>query len=377
MAQEYCSIEDAARISGISIEELTRLAQKREIRAFSDGGKWKFRPDDIEAFSKKRQFEEGSSDMQVMLDEGALAAAGGGADDAIPIAGDFAKAPSDSDVKLVSDDSLKVELPAAEGTEFDLTGLDSSGDVKADASASDSDLTRALDKINLEGESDIGLGASPSDSDVTAGADSGINLANPADSGISLEKVESESESDSEFELSLSGDDSDLFSSSMKVPAFKDEEDDEGFKKPPSVRAKAKSQQPAKAEPTSDSDFELAVDDDEYATEEESGSEVVAIEEGEEHDEAEDDFVSGVEEEGDEYADEMPVGGAAIPRGGLVAASPPWPAWMVIPCALTTLVMAMVGMMLYETMRFAWSTNTDFVLSATLIKWFAGVFGKS
>jgi excisionase family DNA binding protein len=372
MAQGYYTLEEAAKVAGISTEELNRLAQKREIRAFSDGGKWKFRHEDIEAFARERAGSgEAESDEQVLLDESALAVSGGAADGSdIGLGSDPGKAPSDSDVKLAMDDSLKVEVPSS-ATEFDLSGLESSDEIPAaPPSGSDSDLTRALDKISLEDESDIGL-AKPSDSDITSGADSGINLGSPADSGISLERVESES--DSEFELSLEGEEDDLFSSSMQVPTFKDEEDDEGFKKPPTV-AKAKAptpeKKPAAEEPSgSDSDFDLAIDE-EYETEEESGSEVVALEEGEEAEEA-----FGEMEDQDEYAEEMPVPSPGI-RGGLVAANPPWPGWVLVPCTLTTIVLGMVGLMLLEIMRFAWSSNTEITISAKLIGWFAGVFGR-
>lgn len=58
MAQFY-SLEEAARVLGISSDELKAKAQSREIRAFMGGGTWQFRAADIEEFA--RQMGQGSS----------------------------------------------------------------------------------------------------------------------------------------------------------------------------------------------------------------------------------------------------------------------------------------------------------------------------
>src|SRR5271157_6115768 len=53
MAQFY-TLEEAARVLGMSPEELKSKAQHREIRAFLDGGSWRFRVVDIDELARRR-----------------------------------------------------------------------------------------------------------------------------------------------------------------------------------------------------------------------------------------------------------------------------------------------------------------------------------
>jgi hypothetical protein len=68
MAQFY-SLNDAARVLGMSPEELKSKAQQREIRAFLDGGSWRFRVVDIDELARRRglgsEAELRLSDMEV------------------------------------------------------------------------------------------------------------------------------------------------------------------------------------------------------------------------------------------------------------------------------------------------------------------------
>ena len=54
MVQGYYTLEEAARILGIAIEDLSHMAQKREVRAFADRGTWRFRTQDIEELARRR-----------------------------------------------------------------------------------------------------------------------------------------------------------------------------------------------------------------------------------------------------------------------------------------------------------------------------------
>lgn len=65
MAQFY-TLEEAARVLGISPEELKQKAQQREIRAFMGGGTWQFREADVEEYS--RQMGQGSSPEMSLTD---------------------------------------------------------------------------------------------------------------------------------------------------------------------------------------------------------------------------------------------------------------------------------------------------------------------
>ena len=53
MAQFY-SLEEAARVLGMSPEELKAKAQHREVRAFLDGGSWRFRVADVDELARRR-----------------------------------------------------------------------------------------------------------------------------------------------------------------------------------------------------------------------------------------------------------------------------------------------------------------------------------
>src|SRR5262249_22199490 len=54
MVQGYYTLEEAARILGMATEELSHMAQRREVRAFADRGTWRFRTQDIEELARRR-----------------------------------------------------------------------------------------------------------------------------------------------------------------------------------------------------------------------------------------------------------------------------------------------------------------------------------
>jgi hypothetical protein len=54
MVQGYYTLEEAARILGMTGEELSQMAQHREVRAFADRGTWRFRTQDIEELARRR-----------------------------------------------------------------------------------------------------------------------------------------------------------------------------------------------------------------------------------------------------------------------------------------------------------------------------------
>jgi excisionase family DNA binding protein len=298
--------------------------------------------------------------------------------------------PTSSPFEL-SEDDLNPEKQAAEKKP------DSSSDFDLTPAASDkSPLELGSDEFQLDLNDDaVGLGDAPAPGDLKKGAASGINLQNPADSGISLEQggasgdeiefeltLDSEStpkpapaaaDSDSEFELTLddsgglapleeeasasdSGQEKDIFETDFEVPALEDE---------------SGSQAVAVDEADTDldsSDFDLALGDEDIAADEESGSQVVALEDEEEVDDAaatvaarrrgraaaadleeEEDFDlggPGVEEEVEEEVE-----GAEAPA---VAAAPPaeWGAWslVLIPSALVLLLAGIMGFEMVQSM---------------------------
>src|SRR5438128_1312421 len=54
MVQGYYTLDEAARILGMAIEDLSHMAQRREVRAFADRGTWRFRTQDIEELARRR-----------------------------------------------------------------------------------------------------------------------------------------------------------------------------------------------------------------------------------------------------------------------------------------------------------------------------------
>src|ERR1700704_1352755 len=74
MAQFY-TLEEGARVLGMSAEDLKSKAQQREVRAFLDGGSWRFRVVDIDELARRRGM---GSDAELRLSDLAIPAASSG-----------------------------------------------------------------------------------------------------------------------------------------------------------------------------------------------------------------------------------------------------------------------------------------------------------
>lgn len=294
--------------------------------------------------------------------------------------GGFEPIDDDEDVPLASDSSI---LPSAEGAakaptlsastptrdDFDFTLAEDSGiRLKPDGSGeidlasldladktptlkqgagddSDSDFSLSLDDdIGLA--QDIRPGAGDSGINLASPDDSGILLKSAADSGIKLSSSDTDT-SDSEFEVSLESDD-DIFDSD-EMPGFKASD----------TAPRMAAVQESDSEDLSDSDFELAIDDEEVEVEDESGSEVVALEDEDEESES-----SEFDEELDE---ESPYGSPSGEPVVIVPQPAPWGVGWVVTLGFTTLVFSLVMMMMYEITRNAWSYNQPYPLSGTII----------
>lgn len=137
MAQFY-SLEEAARILGMSADELKSKAQHREVRAFQDRGTWQFKRTDVDEMARKRGLGSdpdlslsdldleippdsddhpvnlsdyqirtgdatGSSERDMLLDDLSVPPALTGSSSTIIGMKPTGKQPSDSDVKVVPD----------------------------------------------------------------------------------------------------------------------------------------------------------------------------------------------------------------------------------------------------------------------------------
>lgn len=240
MSKKYLTLEEAAAQLGMPNEELIRLRSRGDIRGFADRGTWKFNPEDVVALQRKMQadsspevplFDDSSADMNLLIDDDSQPEMLTGSDSDVRLVGEpemLLGLDSDSDVKLVglgqsvseglgagtdadiplfdegSDSDVKLIRPDSD-SDVKLPG-DSDSDVKLVGGATDADLQMMSDsdinlipdpktsgEVNLipdrgsviDEDSGISLAA---DSSLMLGAESGINLEGPTDSGIALDE---------------------------------------------------------------------------------------------------------------------------------------------------------------------------------------------
>lgn len=230
MAQEYLSLEEAARELGMAKDELVRKAQRREIRAFADRGTWKFRKQDIEEHARQMGIGSGAeivfggldadlpeldSSDQILLSEQALDAEPGGSGARVIGMDPKGRTPSDSDVRLVP------EAPG-KGSDSDVKLV---GSMK---SPSDSDVRLVPETPGGGSDSDVKLVGgkkSPSDSDVkVVGAekpsDSDVKvIAPPPASGSGRRPGKAPSDSDVRLDAVKPPSDSDVKLGGVKAPS--------------------------------------------------------------------------------------------------------------------------------------------------------------
>ncbi len=198
-SKKYLSLEEAAQMLGVSPKDLTKIREAGQIRGFADRGTWKFRQEDVDKLKRMRQADS-SPDVPLMSDDvigsGSSVVLGGDEEDELGaqptiIRGsaldddDFDGGTSDSDVRLILDDSL-------------LNTGDSKLDVSLSVSDSDSDVRLTEDKKKKpapksldQSDSDVKLVTQDSDSDVRlSGGDSALQ----SDSDVKLVGKDSDSD---------------------------------------------------------------------------------------------------------------------------------------------------------------------------------------
>ena len=385
MAQEYYNLEKAAEVLGIYPAELTEKRERGEVRAFRDGGDWKFKKEEIddlavEIRSQKTQKAEPEDDSDdVLLSEVELGASDPSSSGTV-IGGGEAK-PEDSDIKLVDSD---IGLAPGSGDsgdglqEIDLMMEDDLALEDSQISLSDDDPVQAGSggsAIDLAAASDddLVLGtASGSGSDITIGQDSGISLVDPHDSGLSLdEPLELASDDES---LALGEDDMLTLSEDADAEAPTDLQADDDFLLTPLE--------------------EVGTDDDT-----ESGSQVIALDEA-----AGDDAATMVAGMGggmapmlDEDAAAVDVGmGAAVPLevadGAAAGFGGPQPAGAALPAGAAALpeapygklatagliacvlLLTLSGIMAVDLVRNMWSWNAPYQVNSSLMDLILGLF---
>ena len=221
----YVPLEEAAKILGVTTDELVDMRSRGEIFGYRDGSSWKFKEEEIERVQAELQgdaLDEDAGGSSILVSGRENGAMGSGLGSQIELDSDLRLADDDddkkvgSDVKLVadpssgsgvrlvnrapqeSDDDLKL-APESEsgGSDIDLgsdlkLAADSGIDVASGISGgielgSGSDALGGIGselELATDDEDDLVLG---SDSGVGLASESGINLMSPSDSGLSLE----------------------------------------------------------------------------------------------------------------------------------------------------------------------------------------------
>jgi excisionase family DNA binding protein len=465
-------LEEAAKMLGLSIEDLTELRSRGDIHAYRDGKTWKFKEAEIERYKAMHQNDvtdhatkpgesailSGSSleidadldemvdvsdldeedDSQEVIDDAEVGiessssstiigkpklskATVGDSEELIEIgqidADDVAAADSGleltvgegSELKLVETDSISPDTVDVSGSDLKLVGesdvspddasgtdvggadvggsdilLEQSGDEDAAATGelpsiqpdaqgddilldqpeidlenalnlSDEDLELSLgssSEISLDGSdlalapSDTGVGVTD-ESDVTLDASgSGIDLGSPTDSGIALDQTPPEiAVSGEALELGEVEDLVDLGDALL--------EDDDSLQ--------------------ADDDFLLSPSESDLG-EEDSGSQVIALDTEELDDEA----ATLIGDEGgkfetfeaaDEDAELAPI------ATGAAAADAPFSIWNVLALGSVITMLCLTGVMLLDVVRNMWSWQGEYAINSTLMDFILSMFG--
>ncbi len=189
MAQFY-SLDEAARILGMSADELKSKAQSREVRAFQDRGTWQFKRADVDEMARKRGL---GSDPDLSLSDLDLEIPPDSDDNVVNLSdyqlktGDVTGS-GERDMLL---DDLSVP-PVLTGSSSTIIGMKPTGKQPSDSDvkvvpnagtrgASDSDVRLAPSGKARPSDSDVRLAAphKPGDSDVTLVAEGTSDLPIP------------------------------------------------------------------------------------------------------------------------------------------------------------------------------------------------------
>ena len=216
----YVSLEEAAKILGVSTDALVEMRSKGEIFGYRDGASWKFKQEEIErVLDELGDIGDGDDEISLGSDVSLGSDLRLAAEDAEP--SDVALIPdprSDSGVKLVNRSSADKGKAKSKDTESSDLKLEDDGsdlglgsDLKLEeASGSNGSTSKGKSPGSNVLGSDLGAGLGSkaskglgsdlelsgddedelvlgSDSAIGIGSESGINLMSPSDSGLSLE----------------------------------------------------------------------------------------------------------------------------------------------------------------------------------------------
>ncbi len=403
MSANFIELNEAAEKLGVSTDELNEMRLRGEIHGVRDGASWKFKSSEIERVLEDRGADE-SGGSSLDLDD-----SDGGTSSALDLGGEAADVDAPTAIGSL-DDFDEMGLPSEESGPGTADEAESSSDLALDDSegessvdlmeGSGSDLldsgkelaSGGSDELGFEG-SDLSLssGASLDESksgapergsgaelsiddddelalgdddelvlgsgDVTGGTgDTGINLTSPSDSGLNLE----------EEPLDLAG----SSVSSLELP--EDEEDEildlEGFDGGSDMSLQA------------DEDFNLTPSGGEAEDEEDSGSQVIALEDSEAFDEEATVLATGEEPgtldgEGGGTAEGFSGPQDAMAAPASAAPELPYSVYNIVGLLVVALILALAGMLMTDLIRNIWSWDQPYSASTSLMDLMVNVFG--
>lgn len=414
-------LQEAAKMLGISPDELTEMRSRNEIFGYRDGASWKFKIAEIERVAAERgltlgaagdvsdETEESEELVELSMDEASGGESDsilvsdeelgqsddttastiiGDADELIPSGESDLQIDGGSELRLMSDsksgitsdielavgsddilgdeerdlgpsDTANLEAPSSSEVGDELSLSSDSGSLELsldDLSDSGSELRLGDSHSSASGASGFGsaidldlddddlvLGSGSSGSDITSGAgDSGINLANPSDSGLSLEEPVSIAEGSGGELLELGEDDM------IEV-------------------------EDAGEELQSDDDFLLTPVEDGIEDEADSGSQVIALDTEEFDDSAAQMLTEAdqLEEETIEFTDvETP---AALTPAAAAAVSAesqeaPYTIWNVLSLFFIVVFLGFTGILMLDLMNNIWSWQENYSFHSKIME---------
>ena len=373
MPQQFYNLQKTAEVLGVAPADVNQLREQRKLYGYRSGSDWKFKVEEVENLLAERIKARGAGSGDVLSDEVSLGesdpnasgtvigqSADGGESD-IQLA-DSQPAPDDSEAAPVSDASDVQLEDADDDSEFDLDLTIDEDIVMEDSQFSlageDSSTDRGLggSEVDLASEGEVlddddlvlgGASGSGSGSDITIAGDSGISLVDPNDSGLSLEQPVDLSGSDS---VSLESDEDDLLTLQAEGDSVTEDLADDEF---------------------------LLTPMDEGDEDDDSGSQVIALDTGEGDEGATtlgdpDGMVAMLDEE----TSVEPLGtvGPSMTAGPVVGARtegalPEAPYGAVWTTMLTLCVgcLGICGILSYDIMRNMWSWSAEYTVNSTIM----------
>ena len=413
-------LQEAAKMIGVTPEELTEMRSRNEIFGYRDGSSWKFKIQEIERVASERGTSLNDPTDDADDDSVDLDLDGSGDADSILISeNELGKSDATSATVIgkpdplgsgTSDISLDLDEEGSElrlldssasnkGMTSDVLDIDNddelgSSELKLQDSGSfdinlddddDDDVT-----IDVGGEEDLasssqasasGFGSAidldlnddelvlGSGSDVTAGAgDSGINLTNPSDSGLSLEEPLDLAGGSAIDSLELGEDDMIVMDDDSGVDDLK-----------------------------GDDEFLLTPDEDD-ADDESSGSQVIDLDSAEFDESAAtiladnaspmDEAVAfeTLDDDGGGMLEPAAAGGAAVAATGAAALAAPragsqseaqYSIWNVLSLFVIVLFLGVTGMMLADLINNIWSWDQNYAFKSTIMDTILSMLGSS